>query len=167
MNTSNQDTPVFRSMELGDIESVLALGKFGLTYVDLAVADPTAHGPTSLNVIGGLTYGDLSAIDPDSPQAMNLVAEINDKVIGVLLAYVHFVGIPITKISIIRAIVVDPDYQKQGIATQLLQHLQSKCKEEGIPVIRMLIPQHSAQLKNYMKSQGFHQSNVLNFDKLI
>ena len=166
MNANMPATLVFRRMQLGDTESVLALGKRGLTYVDLAAADPDPHDYTSLYLMSGLTYEEFDPIDPDSPLAMSFVVETGKKVIGFLLAYAHFVGIPIIKICVIHAIVVDSDFHGQGIGTQLLNQLQIKCKEEDIQIVRIPVRQHNAQLINYLKSLGFRQSNVVNFDKL-
>lgn len=149
-----------------DTDSVIALGKSGLTYVDLAASAPSHKDYVPLQIIGGLSYEDLAATDPDSQLAMSFVAEIDNRMIGFLLAYIHFVGIPITKICIIRAIVVDPDYQGQGIGTRLFKQLQNKCREDGIQVTRILVPQHNTQLRNYLSAMGFHQSSVLNYDKL-
>jgi ribosomal protein S18 acetylase RimI-like enzyme len=166
----NADVPaelVFRQMQLDDTESVVELGMSSLTYIDLAAADPElAHSPY-LYMMGGLTYGDLATTDPDSPLAMSIVAEINYRKVGFILAYSHFVGIPITKICIIHAIVVDPSYHGQGIGTRLLNQLKKKCKEENIQIIRMFIKQHDTSLKTYLGSLGFHQSNVINYDILI
>jgi ribosomal protein S18 acetylase RimI-like enzyme len=166
MNANVPDTLIFRRMQLGDTESVLDLAKSGLTYVDLVAADHDPHDYTSMYIMSGLAYGDLDPTDPDSPLAMSFVAEIGKKVIGFLLAYAHFIGIPITRICVIHAIVVDPDYHGQGIGTQLLRQLQSKCKEEDIKIMRILVRQHNTQLRNYIGSLGFHQSKVMIFDKL-
>lgn len=142
MSTNLQNMPIFRRMQLGDIESILTLGKTQLTY------------------------GDLSVVDPEGPLTMSFVAEISNKIIGFLLARAHFVGIPITKVCVIHSIIVDPDYRGQGIGTQLLSQLQTKCEEDDIQIMRILVPQHNTQLRNYIGSLGFRQSNFINYDKL-
>jgi ribosomal protein S18 acetylase RimI-like enzyme len=167
MNAGFPDKIIFRPIQLDDIESVLALGRSSLPYVDLASSDTDLHDYNTLYLMSGLTFKELSPVGPDSPLSLSVVAEIDNKVIGFLLAYAHFIGIPVTKICAIHAIVVDPDYHGQGIGIQLLNHLQTKCKEEGIKIMRILVRQHNTQLSNYIGSLGFHRSKVVIFDKLV
>ncbi|MBN1191040.1 MAG: GNAT family N-acetyltransferase [Dehalococcoidales bacterium] len=142
MNSNAPEKLSFRRMILSDIESVLALGK------------------------SNLTYGDLASADPDGPLAMSFVADNGKKLVGFVLARAHFVGIPITKVCVIHAITVDSEYQRKGVGTQLLSELQTKCEEEDIQIMRMLVPQHDINLRNYMEALGFRHSNFINFDKL-
>jgi ribosomal protein S18 acetylase RimI-like enzyme len=142
MNTNVPDKVILRRMQLGDIKSVLALGKSGLTFQDLASADP------------------------DGPLAMSFVADAGNRVIGFVLARAHFVGIPIHKVCVIHAITVDSDYQSQGIGTQLLSELQSKCEEKDIQIMRILVPQNNMRMRNYVSMLGFRYSNFVNYDKL-
>jgi ribosomal protein S18 acetylase RimI-like enzyme len=165
MDANVTGTLIYRRMELDDTDAVVELGKHALSYVDLAAADPEAHDYVSLSIISSLTYGDLAATDPGDPMSMSFVAEIDGQVVGFLLAYTHFVGIPLAKICMVHAIVVDPEYHGQGIGTQLFQELQDKCQDENIQRMRILIPDHNKNLVNYLTTMGFHQSNVLNFDR--
>jgi ribosomal protein S18 acetylase RimI-like enzyme len=142
MSVNVPDKLTFRRMQLGDIESVLALGK------------------------SGLSYGDLVSADPDGPLAMSFVADVSNKVVGFVLARAHFVGIPIAKICVIHAITVDPGYQRRGIGTQLLSELQGKCEEEDIQIMRILVPQQDMPLRDYVGALGFRHSHLINFDKL-
>jgi ribosomal protein S18 acetylase RimI-like enzyme len=142
MDTNIKGATILRRMQQGDIEAVLTLGQ------------------------SGLTYGDLAAADPDSPLAMSFVAEVDQKIIGFILARAHFVGIPISEVCVIHAIAVVPDYQKQGIGTQLLSQLQTRCEDEDIHIMRILVPQNDLQLRNYISSLGFRQSYLINFDKV-
>ncbi len=142
MNVNVPDKLTFRRMQLSDIPSVLELGQ------------------------SGLSYGDLASADPDGPLAMSYVADVGNKVIGFVLARAHFVGIPISKVCVIHAITVDESYQRKGIGTQLLSELQTKCEQEDIQIMRMLVPQHNMQLRDYMQSLGFRYSNFINYDKL-
>jgi hypothetical protein len=47
----------------------------------------------------------------------------------------------------------------------LIRHLQNKCKQKDITIMRILVPQQNTPLKHYLGSLGFHQSHVINFDK--
>ncbi len=76
-------------------------------------------------------------------------------------------GIPLIKICIVHAIVVDPEYHGQGIGTRLFQALQDKCLEGNIQVMRILVPEHNQNLINYLAVMGFNQSRILNFDRPI
>jgi|WetSurMetagenome_2_1015567.scaffolds.fasta_scaffold672516_1 ribosomal protein S18 acetylase RimI-like enzyme len=166
MNANMPASPVYRRMQPRDIEPVLALSKSSLPYVDLASADADPHDYTSLYLMSGLTFDELAPVEPDSPLAMNFVAEMDKKIAGFVLAYTHFIGIPIRKICLIHAIVVDPDHHGQGIGTQLLNRLQKQCKEDDIKSMRFLIRQNNSPLMNYLSSLGFRQSDVVIYDKL-
>jgi GNAT superfamily N-acetyltransferase len=165
MSDNIQPKVTFRPMEIEDTKSVLALGMSSLTYVDVAVADPDQSSPYRY-LTSGLDYGDLAATDPESPESMSFVAEVDDKIVGFILAYSHFVGIPVTKICIIHAIVVDPDHHGLGIGAELMHRIRLKCKEDNVKLIRMLVPNHDAELKHYLGLLGFRPSNVINFDLL-
>lgn len=166
MNDNTPVSPVYRRMQPRDIEPVLALGKSSLPYVDLASFDTDQSDYTSLYLMSGLTFDELTPVDTDSPLAMYFVAEIDKKIAGFVLAYIHYIGIPINKICNIHAIVVDPDYHGQGIGAQLITRLQKQCKEDDIKIMRFLIRQNNPRLQDYIGSLGFKQSNVLIFDKI-
>jgi ribosomal protein S18 acetylase RimI-like enzyme len=167
MKVNEQAAPVFRAMQSGDSESVLALGKSSLTYVDLASSEPDPHNDYSSSyIMSGLKYEDFDPTGPDSPVSLNIVAEVEEKVVGFVLAQIQLIGIPIIKICLLHSIVVDPDYHGQGISHRLLSELQSRCREEDIQIMRILVRQQSVQLKKYLGSLGFQQNNVVIFDKL-
>lgn len=166
MNNNVPVSPVFRRMQPQDVEPVLDLGKSSLNYVDLASADHDPHDYTSLYLRSGLTFGEFAPVDPESPRSMNFVAEVDKKIAGFVLAYQHFIGIPIVKICAIHALVVDPDYHGRGIGFQLLERLQKQCKENGIKSLRFLVRQDNAMLKRYLGSLGFRQSPVIIYDKI-
>jgi ribosomal protein S18 acetylase RimI-like enzyme len=167
MKVNEQAAPFFRAMQTDDADSVLALGKSSLLYVDLASSEPDPHNDYSASyIMSGLKYEDFDPAGPDSPLSMNFVAEVDHKVVGFVLAYIQLIGIPIIKICVLHAIVVDPDYHGHGISHQLLSQLQSRCREEDIQIMRILVRQQSAQLKKYLGSLGFQQNNVVIFDKL-
>jgi ribosomal protein S18 acetylase RimI-like enzyme len=166
MNANAPSSPVYRRMQPRDIEPVLVLGKSSLPYVDLASVDADPHDYTSLYLMSGLTFEELAPVEPDSPQAMNFVAEMDKKIVGFVLAYTHFIGIPVIKTCLVHAIVVDPDYHGQGIGTQLLNRLQRQCKEDDIKIMRFLIRPNNVMLTNYLKSLGFRLSDVVIYDKL-
>jgi ribosomal protein S18 acetylase RimI-like enzyme len=120
MNANIPASLEFRRMQPGDTEAVLALGKSSLIYVDLASSEPDPHDYNSSYILSGLTYEEFDPVGPDSPLSMNIVAEIDEKVVGFVLAYARFIGIPLIKICVIHAIVVDPDFHGHGIGTRLL-----------------------------------------------
>jgi len=114
---------------------------------------------------GLITYRDMVAVDPGGTLDLSFVAEVGGKVIGFILARLTYVGVPFVEIAIIQAIVVDPDYQRQGIASRLVNGLLGHCHAEGINTIRAVLDERNAALKRFFQRLGFRRSELINYAK--
>lgn len=145
MSATEKDTVNIRRMERGDIDSVL-------------VIDRKISGGRGL-----ITHRDMVDADPGGALDLSFVAEVDDKVIGFILARLTYVGVPFIEVAIIQAIVVDPEYQRQGIAGRLVNALLGYCHDEGINTIRAVIDEHNADLKRFFQRLGFSRSGLVNY----
>jgi len=114
---------------------------------------------------GLITYRDMVAVDPGGALDLSFVAEVGGKVAGFILARLTYVGVPFVEIAIIQAIVVDPDYQRQGIASRLVNALLGHCHGEGINTIRAVLDERNADLKRFFQRLGFRRSELINYAK--
>jgi len=114
---------------------------------------------------GLITYRDMVAVDPGGALDLSFVAEVGGKVAGFILARLTYAGVPFVEIAIIQAIVVDPDSQRRGIASRLVNSLLGYCHAEGINTIRAVAEERNADLKRFFQGLGFRRSELINYVK--
>ena len=74
-------------------------------------------------------------------------------------------GIPVDEVGIIYMLIVDPDYQKKGIAGQLVNALLARCREKQVHTVRAVIDERHWELHNYFQKLGFHRSELVIYTK--
>jgi ribosomal protein S18 acetylase RimI-like enzyme len=99
------------------------------------------------------------------PLDLSFIAEYEGILVGFILATLVVAGLPMTGTGVIFLIAVNPDFQKRGIGTMLIEALEKHCKSKGIETIRAIIPKHDTKIIKYFSNAGFCQSNMLNYDK--
>jgi ribosomal protein S18 acetylase RimI-like enzyme len=114
---------------------------------------------------GLITYRDMVAVDPGGALDLSFVAEVGGKIAGFILARLMYVGVPFVEIAVIQAIVVDPDSQRQGIASRLVNALLGYCHAERINTIRAVSDERNADLKRFFQRLGFRRSELINYVK--
>ena len=97
--------------------------------------------------------------------AKSLVAEIDGKVQGFIMGAVSGweFGMPNT-IGWLDTIGVNPDYQKQGIATRLFKAIIDEFKKEGVENIYTLVKWEDWDLMCFFKAMGFTRGNIINLE---
>jgi ribosomal protein S18 acetylase RimI-like enzyme len=145
MSTKEEGLVNIRRMMRSDIDSVLAI-------------DRKIGGGRGL-----ITYRDMVAIDPGGALDLSFISEVDGKVVGFILARLTYAGVPFTEVALIQAIVVDPEYQRRGIASRLVNALLGYCHGEGINMIRAVLDEHNADLKRFFQRLGFRRSELVNY----
>ena len=79
-----------------------------------------------------LTYRDLVREALGGQIDMNFVTEIDNQFVGFVMAYLTYVREQISEACVIQIFGVDPKYQRQGIASKLIQALLDKCRSKKI-----------------------------------
>jgi ribosomal protein S18 acetylase RimI-like enzyme len=98
----------------------------------------------------------------------SLVAELDGTVQGFIMGGVSGweFGMPNT-IGWIDTIGVNPDYQKQGIATLLFKAITDEFEKEGVENIYTLVKWEDWDLMCFFKAMGFTRGNIINLEYKI
>ncbi len=121
--------------------------------------------------IGGqqraITYRDLVRDYLGGHIDFSLVAEIENQMIGFVLAYLTYVAEKVTEVCVIQILGVGPDYGRKGIATRLIKAQLEECRKKGIKQVRVMIEERDTPLQNFFKHVGFDRSRFLVYSKSL
>ena len=79
-------------------------------------------------VARALTYRDLVHEAPGGHIDMSFVAEVDNQFAGFVMVHLTCVREQVSEACVIQIFGVDPQYQRQGIATKLIEALLDKCR---------------------------------------
>jgi len=158
MTTSGKDVKI-RPMERSDINAMLAV------YGKIREEKIPGVKRSRLSYRSAMTFDEVALTNPGGPLDLSLVAEVDGNVVGFIWGRLALVGIPIDEVGIIHMLIVDPDYQKQGIATKLVNAMVKRCHDRGVNTLRAVIDERHWELQNYFQSLGFQRSELLIYTK--
>jgi ribosomal protein S18 acetylase RimI-like enzyme len=107
-------------------------------------------------------------LDKKGSIATSLVADYEDKVIGFVMGniYTGEFGIP-QKTASLDTIGIDPEYNRLGVASQLLEEFESHVKKAGVENIQTLVDRSNIPLTKFFDRSGFVPSSILNLEKSL
>ena len=138
-----------RSMEPEDISGILE--------VDQKIS----------GVARALTYRDLVREALGGQIDMSFVAVVDGQFVGFVMAYLTYVREQVSEACVIQIFGVDPKYQKQGIASKLIQALLGKCRSKGIKLTRVMVDEHDSELQSFFKRLGFDRGRYIDYSKTV
>jgi ribosomal protein S18 acetylase RimI-like enzyme len=144
-----------RPTERGDIDAMIAV------YSKIREEKIPGVKRSRLSYRGDMTFDEVASTNPGGPLDLSCVAEINGEVVGFIWGRLAFAGIPVNEVGIIHVLVVDPDYQKQGIAAKLVDALAQRCQTRGVETVRAVIDERHWELQNYFQKLGFRRSELV------
>jgi len=147
MGNTEMATLKMRRMTRGDIDSVLILCK-------------KVDGKQSR-----LCYRDLIAMNPGESMDMSFIAEDNGTIVGFVKARLEYMYVPVTEVCLIHALIIDPNYQRRGVGTVLMNELIDSCVINEIGTIRALIDENDTELKVFAENMGFRRGKIINYDR--
>jgi ribosomal protein S18 acetylase RimI-like enzyme len=150
-----------RPMERRDIEGVLAV------YSKIREEKIPGTKRSRLSYRGTMTYEEVASTNPGGPLDLSCVAEANGQVIGFIWGRLAFAGIPVDEVGIIHMLIVDPDYQKQGIASRLVVALAERCHARGVNTVRAVVNERHWELQNYFQKLGFFRSELVTYTRIF
>jgi ribosomal protein S18 acetylase RimI-like enzyme len=136
-----------RPMEPVDIDAILAIDK-KISGVRRAV-----------------TYTDLITGDLGGVLDLSLVAEVDGQIAGFILARRAYVGEPVAEVGLVQILGVDPDYQRQGIATKLVEALLESSQSKNLKSIRIILNERDSQLQEFFDRMGFKRGQLIDYTK--
>lgn len=148
-----------RPMDKKDIEAILAL------YGKVREEKIPGVKRSRLSYRAALTYDAVALTNPGGPADLSLVAEVGGKPVGFIWSGLAFVGIPVDEVGIIYMLIVDPDYQKHGIAGKLVDALLARCRDKGVNTVRAVVDERHWELQNYFQKLGFQRSELFIYTK--
>jgi ribosomal protein S18 acetylase RimI-like enzyme len=138
-----------RPMEHEDIDSVLAI-------------DQRITGERR-----AITYTELITGDLGGVLALSFVAEVDGVVQGFLLARRMYIVAPPSEVGLIQILGVDPDYQRKGIATKMVNALLDTCRQKKLNGVRIMINERDSQLVGLFEHLGFRRGELIDYTKSL
>jgi predicted N-acetyltransferase YhbS len=96
---------------------------------------------------------------------MSFVAEVNHQLVGFILAYLTYVREELSEACVIQVFGVAPAYQKQGIASRLIQALMERCRAKKIKLIRVMLAERDGDLQGFFKRLGFERGRYIEYSR--
>jgi ribosomal protein S18 acetylase RimI-like enzyme len=148
-----------RPMERGYIDAVLNI------YGKVREEKMPGVKRSRLSYRGAMTFDEIAMTNPGGPLDLSLIAEAEGKPVGFIWSGLAHVGIPVDQVGIIYMLIVDPDYQKKGIAGKLVDALIKRCREKGVHTVRSVVSERHWELQNYFQKLGFRRSELSIYTK--
>jgi ribosomal protein S18 acetylase RimI-like enzyme len=161
MATGNKGKPKIRPMERDDINSIISI------YSKIMEEKIPGVKRSRLSYRKAMTYDEIAVTNPGGPADLSLVAEVEGKPVGFIWSGLAYVGIPVDEVGLIYMLIVDPDYQKQGIAAKLVEALMKRCREKKVHTVRAVLDEREWELQNYFQKLGFKRSELTIFTRPI
>jgi ribosomal protein S18 acetylase RimI-like enzyme len=144
-----------RPMERSDIDAMIAV------YNKVREEKIPGVKRSRLSYRGDMTFDEVASTNPGGPLDLSCVAEVNGKVVGFIWGRLAFAGIPVNQVGIIHVLIVDPDYQKRGIAAKLVDAMAKRSSARGVETVRAVIDERHWELQNYFQKLGFKRSELV------
>jgi predicted N-acetyltransferase YhbS len=114
-----------------------------------------------------VTFINLVTEDMGGALNLSLVAEIDDQVVGFILARHTYIGEPVVEAGLIQGLGVHPLYQKKGIGTQLLNVFSERSKSKGIKTIRVMLSERDSKMEGFFSRMNFRRTPLIVCDKKL
>ena len=99
--------------------------------------------------------------------SVNVVAELDGKVVGFIITYILHGGFGLEKSAWIGLFGVEPKYMGSGIGKRMAKDVFDELKKKNIKNIFTSVKWDSVDLLSFFKSLGFDRCDFINLKKII
>ena len=98
---------------------------------------------------------------------LSFVAEVNNRVIGFILARHTSFGEPVVEAGLIQGLGVHPLHQGHDVGSKLFAALTKKAQSKGINTLRVMLNERDSRMKGFFEHLGFNRAQLTVYDKLL
>ncbi len=112
-------------------------------------------------------YLDLVARDAQGSAGIGFVAELESRIRGFIIAREESRGRSATRVGRILIIGVEPDFQRRGIAAQLVNALCERFRSDGIKEVKAEADSRDIELLAFLGTMGFASRHLIELAKTL
>jgi len=116
---------------------------------------------------GTLSHRDMVNWDIGGALDLSFIAEKGEQVIGLLLGRFTFHGVPVVQTGVLEILIVDLDYQRQGIAASLVNAALDRCYTEGLNTVLTYIHEKDWEASNLLENLDFKSTGQMLYSRII
>ena len=161
-----------RPIAVRDLDTILTIDREirkaqkAVTYANVTTADIiTSETRTSGRKRASSYYLDLISGETTGSPALGFAAEVQGRVRGFAIGRIVSVGKPATQVGQIVIIGVHPDYQRRGIATQLVKTICDEFHSRGVALAEFEVDIRDKELQGFVQRMGFSAGQPIRYTK--
>ena len=118
---------------------------------------------------GGIAIALINFVTEDIKESLELsfVAEVNNQVVGFILARHAYIGRPVVEVCLIQGLSIHPLHQGQDIEARLVDALTERSKPTGIKNVRVILSVSDPRMEEFFSRLNFHRAPVIVCDKTL
>jgi predicted N-acetyltransferase YhbS len=118
---------------------------------------------------GSMAIALINLVTEDIKESLDLsfVAEVNDQVVGFVLARHAYGGRPAVEICLIQALSIHPQHQVEDIATRLVNALTVRARSLGMKNIRVVLSVSDQRMEEFFSRLTLNRTPVIICDKVL
>jgi len=117
--------------------------------------------------LSAIDYHKIVKEEVKKDNSVNVVAELDGKVVGFIITYILYGGFGLQKSAWIGLFGVEPKYMGSGIGKRMAREVFDKLMKMDIKNIFTSVKWDSVDLLSFFKSLGFDRCEFINLKKVI
>jgi len=117
--------------------------------------------------LSAIDYHKIVKEEVKKDNSVNVVAELDGKVVGFLITYILYGGFGLQKTAWIGLFGVEPKYMGSGIGKRMAKEVFDELTKMNIKNVFTSVKWDSVDLLSFFKSLGFDRCNFINLKKVI